>query len=68
MILRKTHCFGHIIRKGGIERCIIEGQVDGKRRSRRPLKSWANDIVKLVGGSSNGREGWRALVIATVAN
>ena len=49
--LRKMHFFGHITRKGGIERCIIEGIVEGKRRRGRPLTSWANYIVKLVEGS-----------------
>ena len=30
-----------------MERCIIEGKVEGKRRGR-PLTSWASDIVELV--------------------
>ena len=34
-----------------MERCIIDGKVEEKRRRGRPLTSWANDIVKLVGGS-----------------
>ena len=51
MILRKMRFFGHIIRNGGIERCIIEGKVEGKRRRGRPLTSWASDVVILVGGS-----------------
>lgn len=55
-----------------MERCIIEENVEGKRRRGRPLTSWASDIVKLVGGSmpeadhqAADREGWHALVIAT---
>ena len=51
MLLRKMRFFGHIIRKGGIERCIIEGKIEGRKRKGRPLTSWASDIVKLVGGS-----------------
>ena len=30
VILRKMRFFGHIIRNGGIERCIIEGKVEGR--------------------------------------
>ena len=56
-------------------RCTIEGKVKGKRRRARPLKSWASDIVKLVGGGladavhqAVDREGWRALVMATAVH
>ena len=75
MILKKMRSFGHFIRKGGMERCIIEGTVEGKRRKGRPLTSWASVIVKLVGGSlanpvhqAVDREGWRGLVMATAAH
>ena len=58
-----------------MERCIIEGKVEGMRRRGRPLTSWASDIVKLVGGrladavyQDVDREGWRPLVIATAAH
>ena len=50
MILKKMRFFGHIIRKGGMERCIIEGKVEGKGRKGKPLTSWASDIMNLVGG------------------
>ena len=32
MILKKMHFFSHTIREGGMERCIIEGKVEDKRR------------------------------------
>ena len=55
----------------GMERCIIEGKVEGKRRKGRPLTSWASDIVKLFRGNladpvhqAVDRERWRALVMA----
>ena len=51
MILKKMRFFGYIVRKGDMKRCIIEGKVVGKRRTGRPLTSWASDIVKLVGGN-----------------
>ena len=67
--------FGHIIRKGGMERCIIEGKVEGKGRRGRPLTSWASDFVRWIEGSlveaahqAVDREGWRALVMATAAH
>ena len=75
MILKKMRFFGHIIRKGGMERCIIEGKVEEKRRRGKPLTQWASEIVKLFGGSlasavhqAVDREGWRALVMATAAH
>ena len=34
-----------------MERCIIEGKIEGKKRKGWPLTSWASDNVKLVGGS-----------------
>ena len=75
MILKKMRFFGHIIGKGGMEICIIEGKVEEKRTRGRPLTSWASDIVKLFGGSlasavhqAADREGWRALVMATAAH
>ena len=42
--------FGHIIRKEGMGRCIIEGMVEAKIKRRKPLRLWASDFVKLVGG------------------
>ena len=49
--MKKMHFFGHIIRKGSMERFMIEGKVEGKRRRGRPLISWASDIVNLFEGS-----------------
>ena len=64
---RKMRFFGHIIRKGSLERCIIEGKVEGKRRRGMPLTSPTSDLAKLVGGSfadsvhqAVDREGWCA--------
>ena len=58
-----------------MERCIIEGKVEGKRRKGSPLTLWASDIGKLVGGSLADavhqvvdREGWRALVMVPAAH
>ena len=35
--IKEDAFFGHIIRKGSMERCIIEGKVESKRRRGRPL-------------------------------
>ena len=75
MLLKKMRFFAPFIVKDGVERCIIEGKLEGKRRKGRPLTSWASDIVKLVGGrladavhQAVDREGLRALVVATAAH
>ena len=75
MILKKMSFFGHIIRKGGMKGCTLEGKIEGKRGRGRSLTSWASDIVKLVGESladavhqAVDQEGWRALVMATAAH
>ena len=47
----KMRFFGHIVRKGGMERCIIKGKVEGKRRKGRPWTLCASGIVKFVGES-----------------
>ena len=46
LVLRKNKIFGkmyffpHIIRKGGVERYIIVGKVEGKGRRGRPMTGW----------------------------
>ena len=58
-----------------MERYIMEGKVEGKRRRGRQLTSWASDIVKVVGGRSAdavhqavNQEGWHALVMVTAVH
>ena len=48
---RKMKFFGHIVRRGGLERHIIEGKMEGKRGRGRPHISWLTDIKQWTGGS-----------------
>ena len=68
--------FGHIVRKrrGGLERQIIEGKMEGKGGRVRPQTSWLTDIKQWTGGSiaksirqAENRTGWNALVKNTAA-
>ena len=51
VILRKMRSPVHVIRKGGMEKYIIDGKIEGKIRRGRPLTSWASGIAKQVGAS-----------------
>ena len=43
--------FGHIARRGGLERQIIEGKMEGKWGRRRPQIFWLTTIKQWTGGS-----------------
>ena len=71
---RKMKLFGHIVRRGGLERQIIEGKMEGKRGRGRPQTSWLTDIKQWTGGSitesirqAGNRTSWNALVKTTAA-
>ena len=71
---RKMKLFGHIVRRGGLERQIVEGKMEGKRGRGRPQTSWLTDIKQWTGGSiaasirqAESRTGWSALVKTTAA-
>ena len=71
---RKMKFFGHIVRRGGLERQIIGGQMEGKRGRGRPQTSWLTDIKQWTGGSiaesilqAENRTGWNAIVKTTTA-
>ena len=54
---RKLRFFGHVIRRKGLERTIITGKVNGKRKRGRPPTSWLKDIKSRRAGSSFGLGG-----------
>ena len=58
--------FGHIVRRGGLERQIIEGKMEGKGGRGQPQTSWLTDIKQFTGGSI-AESGWNALVKTTAA-
>ena len=70
---RKLRYFGHVSRKdGSVEKLIMQGKVEGKRRRGRPATSWTDDIKRSSGVSmtaatrlAEDRPRWRALVMAT---
>ena len=50
---RKLRFFGHVIRRKGLERTIITGKVNGKRKRGRPPTSWLKDIKGEVSPNNN---------------
>ena len=71
---RKLQYFSHVARRGGLEKVIIQGGVEGKRRRGRPATAWFDDIRNWTGHglaaastAAADRRGWRELVRATEA-
>ena len=46
---RKLKYFGHIMRKNGFQRILMDGKVDGKRGRGRPRTSWSSNIAEWTG-------------------
>ena len=44
MAERKIRFFGHIVRKNGMEKRLMQGKVEGKRRRGRPTTAWFQDL------------------------
>ena len=44
MAERKIRFFGHIVRKNGMEKRLMQGKVGGKRRRDRPATAWFQDL------------------------
>ncbi len=72
ILSRKLNYFGHIVRHPCLEKSIMQGMVDGKRKRGRPTASWLDDIKKYTGTSISNttriiehRTRWRTLTRAT---
>jgi hypothetical protein len=66
---RKMEYFGHIIRKGALQREILDGKIDGKRGRGRPRQSWTGNIKMWTGmeywecvRGAQERQRWRSMV------
>ena len=66
--------FGHIVRKNGMEKRLMQGKVGGKRRRGRPATAWFQDLkewTKLdIAAASQlvtDRERWREIIKVTGA-
>ena len=46
---QKLHFFGHVIQRKGLERTIITGKVNRKRKRGHPPTSWLKDIKSSTG-------------------
>ena len=65
MAERKMRFFGHIVRKNGMEKRLMQGKVEGKRRRGRPTTAWFRDLkewTKLVMADAYQLEGWCELI------
>ena len=69
---RKLRFFGHVIRGNGLERTIITGKVNGKRKRGRPPTLWLKDTESSTGmtlqeavRAAEDRERWRRIVKTT---
>ena len=43
---RKLQFFGHLVRRDGFERLLLDGRMAGKRGVGRPRDSWTGDIKR----------------------
>ena len=46
---RKIQYFGHLVRKGGLQRILLEGKMEGRRGRGRPRRAWFSDISEATG-------------------
>ena len=76
MVRRQKLCFfGHVIRRKGLERTIITGKVNGKRKRGRPPTSVAQGHYSSTGmtlqdavRAAEDRGRWRRIVKTTVSH
>ena len=65
---------GHIVRKNGMEKRLMQGKMEGKRRRGRPATNWFQDLkewtkLDIAGASqlATDRERWRKIIKVTAA-
>ena len=74
MAERKMRFFGHIVRKNGMEKRLMQGKVGGKGRRGRPAKAWFQDLkewtkldIAAASQLATDRERWREIIKVTAA-
>ena len=67
--------FGHIVRKNGMEKILIQRKMEGKRRRARPATTWFQDLkewTKLDMAAApqlaTDRERWREIIKVTAGH
>ena len=59
----KLQYFGHLItRADSLEKTLMLGKTEGRRRRRRQRVRWLDGIIDSIDMSLKDREGWRAAV------
>ena len=46
---RKAKYFGHLVRRNRLQKVLIAGKVEGRRRRGRPRKTWLSDVTQWTG-------------------
>ena len=46
---QKLRFFGHVVRRDGLDKLVITGKVNGRRRRGRPPTTWFKDIQATTG-------------------
>ena len=66
--------FGHIVRKNGIEKRLMQGEMEGKRRRGRPATTWLQDLtestkldIAAASQLATDRERWRKIIKVAAA-
>ena len=65
ILYQKLSYFGHVCRHEGLDKDIMLGMVEGKRKRGRPALQWTEDVVRLCGSitdavrAAQDRASWR---------
>ena len=66
---KKLQYFGHIVRKGGVQRKLLDAEVEGSRGRGRPITSWIGNITQWTGrryddlrSKAEDRGCWRGII------
>ena len=74
IIKKKLQDFGHFIRKDGIQKRLLDAEVEGKKGRGRPMTSWMGNITKWTGkryeqlcAEAEDRSCWRRVISNALA-